>query len=280
MQERSGILKEYENNFKITEPHIRKLYNILKTYAEQLNDGAHVSIYVERENDSYIETTDLEKVLQEENISGKLITNLNMKIICDKKDNSSKNNPMCILGFDQKRQVKITFMTSNENRDWCFLLFDELDGQVQRILLQKPIKKNIISFMNTIAALSMLIIPFIVIFLYSNNWKTGRAAADNITTKSIDQKLNYLIEKSFVNLESLIPILFFLFCSLVAFFLILEFKPISKLLNLGQVSVFYWGDITESYDKRLAKLSRFKWGIIIAFIVSLAATFVGSLFIK
>ena len=54
--------------------------------------------------------------------------------------------------------------------------------------------------------------------------------------------------------------------------LVVEMKPISKILNWLDRSVFYWKDQQQAFDAYSSTITKVKWGIVIAFFVSLAAS--------
>lgn len=69
MEERAGNYRDYPNNFYLAETNIRKIHAVMEEYANKLEAGAYVSIYLARENDSFFETKDLEKIFNDENTS-------------------------------------------------------------------------------------------------------------------------------------------------------------------------------------------------------------------
>ncbi len=278
MKDSAGIYKHYDNNFKLTEAHVRKIYSIMSDFASKSNNDAYVSIYVDRENNSYIETKDFEKVLTEENICGKAITTFSMEIIEKNLDGEyNKKDSKAAIGFMKDKETKIKFGASYDDRDWCFLLADELDSQIQRVVKKKPLSDRATRLLNLILAISILVVPLAWLAFFNDTTSTQTIELEELLRYSIDEKLNYLIEARYntdgFNLIGFISSFTLLF---VAFFYVLEFRPLEKLQKISNTSVFYWGDVIATHDAFTQKVSKIKWGIVIAFLVSLTATIIGA----
>lgn len=277
MEEKAGNYKEYPNHFQLTETHLRKIHSVLEEYAAKIDTEAFVSIYIARENDSFFETRNLETIFTDENTSGKSIKTLTMEIIVapeDGKESSEKERSKSYIAFTKDKDTRIRFWTSYKERDWCFLLLDELDTQVQRIIKNKPtsiIKAKVIDL-----AVALLLLS---IFMGVVVWNSVDSQLDlqSIMTYSMEEKIDFLVEQQ-VEKNNIKSIWFIpgLALMMLIFLFVLEFKPITKLVKASNTSVFYWGDMVAVYDSYIQKLTRIKWSVIVAFVVSLAATLVGS----
>lgn len=158
-----------------------------------------MSIYISRENDSFFETTNIEKIFSEENTSGKEIKSLSLDIVTKNEEvNSSKKKEKAIIAFNgsSEKDVKINIITTYKSRDWCLLLIDELDGQVKRILKGKAVsltKAKILDFIFALALFSVLLIGIA--------WDANKPQIDTaqILSKSLEEKINFLVEQSTSN---------------------------------------------------------------------------------
>lgn len=236
-----------------------------------------MSIYISRENDSFFETTNIEKIFSEENTSGKEIKSLSLDIVTKNEEvNSSKKKEKAIIAFNgsSEKDVKINIITTYKSRDWCLLLIDELDGQVKRILKGKAVsltKAKILDFIFALALFSVLLIGIA--------WDANKPQIDTaqILSKSLEEKINFLVEQSTSNKSNKVlwylPGMTFVMLSLI---LIIELKPITRIVRSSNISAFYWGDATQKYDAYVDKREKIKWGVIIAFVVSVAASVVAA----
>lgn len=282
MEERAGNYKEYIQHFHLGESHLRKIHAVMEEYARKIDHAAYVSIYIERENDSFFETLDLEKILAEENSGTKALKTLSMSIKVpsvanEEKKLSEDSDSKAVIGFTKEKEPKIRCMTAHNSRDWCFLLIDELDTQIQRVAKEKPTSIFKAKAVDLIFALSILTLLVTAIAL---NIDDSPINVKELLKGDITQKINYLVEQS-ANKQKIAYVWFLpgMAGSMLFFLFALEFKPITKLVKISNMSVFYWGDMISVYDSYLQKKIRIKWGVIIAFAVSLAATLIGALLV-
>lgn len=283
MEERAGSYKEYKNYFNLGEANLRKIHSILIDYASKLSPDAYVLIYIVRENDSFYETKDLERILSDENTSGKAIKSLSLEIIYNKDSNTDDNQnsadrkkSKALIAFSKDNDSKIRFMASHSSRDWCFLLIDELDSQVQRVIKNKPSRLINIYALDMMVGLFILTIIMSGVIFYNPEKQVN---VELLKASDIEQKLNFLIEKVANQHNTTMFIMPYFFIGMITFVFFLEFKPIKRLMKSMDISTFYWGDMMQIYDAYLHRRSQIKWGVIIAFIVSLAASFVASWFL-
>ena len=272
MEEEAGNYKEYKNNFCLSETHLRKIYSVMEEYAAKIEDETNISIYITRENDSFYKTQDIEKILIDENISGKSIESLKIEITVVNEDSQSENEQKkAVIIFSKKKDmdIGIRIQTSYKERDWCFLLVDELDTQVQRL-----INKESTSLMKArLFDLVLAIITFTVL-VSGSLWyiNSSKIEIPNVLTKSLEEKVNFLVQQEVAQNSDVYIVMPMFLLSLIIFLFLIEFKIITKLIMASNISVFYWGDFIQIHDDFTQKILRIKWGIGIGFIVSLAAS--------
>jgi hypothetical protein len=280
-EERAGSYKEYPNHFKLSESNVRKIHSVLEEYAAKTEPPSKVVIYIDRDDNSYFETGDLEKVLLDENTTGKPIETLSMTITAnlasaDLGEPESKRRK-AFIGFTGKNNPKIRILTTYKSRDWCYLLIDELDTQVQRTLNKTPFPWLQSRFLDLFTAA-------IVVFAFAlaATWFSIAAAPDisKLLALSTDEKLNYLVKQAVNrNLAQNLTVIPAFAIGIVFLFFFIEFRPASKLVEAFNSSVFYWGDMVAAYDARKQTQSRIMWGVLVAFLVSIAAAYVSTKFI-
>ncbi|USE70052.1 hypothetical protein CTT31_13360 [Pseudoalteromonas maricaloris] len=263
MEIRAGNHKLYERNFCLSEAHLRKIHSVMEAYSKKLEEPSEILVQIIRKDDSFYETADIETILIDENTEGKSIKSLSMEIASKTTGGNDKTtkreNTKAIVEFDLEGSSYIRIVTSHNSRDWCFLLVDELDTQIQRILKNKS--RSFIPSRILDASFG------IILMIASLFWFALRKQKENIDIEALflkgtEDKINYLVkeiaEKN--NNSSDLFILPIMFTGILVFILLLEFKPLSKLLKLTNLSVFYWGDMISIYDASLQKRSRIKWG--------------------
>lgn len=278
MEVRAGSHKLYERNFKLNEAHLRKIHSVIDVYCKKLEEPSDVIIHIIREDESFYETLDIETILIDENIEGKSIKSLSLEITSktdEGNDKSSKRkNTKAIVEFDLDDNASIRVITSHNSRDWCFLLVDELDTQIQRIIKNKS-RSFVPSHLIDPLFGFILVAAGLVWFAFQK--QKEKVDIEALMLKGMEDKINYLVintaEFNNSNTYMFLPVFF---AALLFVILLVSYKPFSKLLKLTNQSVFYWGDMISLYDATLQKESRIKWGIIVGFVVSLSASFVGS----
>lgn len=95
--------------------------------------------------------------------------------------------------------------------------------------------------------------------------------SDQITQMSQDQRqietLKLLVSRKLVD-YAMTPVLPLAIALLM---IVIEYRPLAKLVLYLTESAFYWGDAVPHFDRRDRLGNNIKWGIIIAFIISVIA---------
>jgi hypothetical protein len=280
---RAGIAKDFENSFFLDEPKLRKLASILETYGAKLNPPASLLYSVSRRDDSFYETSDVDVVLADDNTPGKQIQTLSVMLLPPDVDDT----PYALMGrrtvakvqLGEEAELKglfgprgeVTFSVSDRDRDWCFLLADELETQIGRIVTGTSARVPL-------RALD-LVIPLLLsaaVFLWAFQplfRGPTLLTPDQIATMTLDQRTAKILEM--VNRQSSFTGWRFvaLFAALIGSTVVLELRVFSRVWRRLRGSVFYCGDMVPLRDKSEKRWYNFKWGVLIAFVVSLFASF-------
>lgn len=234
-----------------------------------------MSFYVKREDNSFYDTKIIEDVLKDDNIPGKAIKTLIISLMKEHPDKESQafdseDKTIVYVGFTQDRDVKVSLGVEEKKRDWCFLLADDLDTQVQRTL-----KKRSVPFFSsrTFETMVFFIIGAFLMLLLSFAYtsKSLDITMESIQTMTIELKIQKILEilsKQEARVNWFLPSIMFTW---VLIFALIEIRPISRIIEKLNCSVFYWGDMKTIYDNFINKVKRFKWGIVIALIISILA---------
>jgi hypothetical protein len=269
----SGISKEHDQGFILDEGKLRKIVEIIDQHSAKKPKKPTTEFTVYRQDDSFYMTSSVDAVLVDDNAPGKKILALVIDLIGDPDTKPQSKEPprLCRLRFRTHRQPNVDFVISDPDRDWCFLLAEDLGNQLQRILRPKKfpwLRRNPIVL--EMGVLFILIAITLAIMGYHALQGTPGLSDAQIARLTIDEKITKLLIINRYGGQGLIGMA--IGSALMIFVLIaVEWRPITKLLNWFDRSFFYWGDEKQSFDRYTDRITRVKWGVIIAFLVSLAA---------
>lgn len=256
-KESSGYIKSYQNSFRIGMKNIEKISAILEKNISLIEEPSQIRFYIEREDNSFFETNEIEKILYNENTKGRLINKLSISL--RKIDSSSEKGSMfAAIIFDKKKDEKISIVASNESDEWCKLIFDELDIQAKRIFKNRFILDSSIKYID----LAIGIIGMFTIFSFRLNKIDGMPIDDlnHLLQSGVEEKINYLVEKHAIIDTSFSSHYYFIWIFAVLFmFSFVIFEPTKKILKRLNISAFYWGDMEEIYDKEEKNKEQIKW---------------------
>lgn len=218
-----------------------------KDYAEPTN-----LIYeINREDDRFYETDDLDDVLSDPNVANSKVSILYIQLRKEAKKEGSKSDDDIICQIKFQREFETTFFRRDVDfkiisgdRTWSLTLADELEPQINRVFKAKGIPKWIFS---------LFVFPLF---------------------------LCYLIIIKATKMEYATPI----------FLLVLSFGVIPILISdklrkfsviyLGPESGFLWGDEVIEYKRREQIRKNIFWVVIIGFIISFSVSGLWYLFGK
>ena len=279
MAQKAGLLKEYQQNFVLDEGKIRKLAAAFEQFASKLPPAHYVRYYVELNNNSFYETKDLEEVLADPNSAGRAIQALGITI---EKQESTEGDDQeadatASLGFRCDKTDRVKWGVSYTDRDWCFLLADELDAQVKRSLRKRPFWLVARRYIDMILLFLVFAIASAALASALSSMPpefTSAQIAAMSQQERLAAVLALLVRTRSVSAFWTLPITFVM---VAIFILVTEFRPIGRLLEGLDRSVFYWGDAIKEWDAFTNRISLVKWGIIIAFVVSLLASLIAGI---
>jgi len=282
MSEQAGITKRFTKNFLLDETKFRKICDVIRKHSEKLEEETYLGFFVRREDDSYYDTKNIEEVLKDDNIPGKAIQRVSISLMKKRPDKdkptfNSEDKPIVFVAFIQDVEEKVTVGVEEKERDWCFLLSDDLTIQVQRTF-----KKRIFPFF-TSKIFEIFVFTALGggLIMWSSYFLTRvypDIPLDSIHSMTTEMQIKKILE---LHIEQNIKspwIIFAIMFSWILVFALIEIRPISRIIKKLNRSVFYWGDMKTIHDNFMAKVRRFKWGIGIAFIISTLAALIINLF--
>lgn len=253
----SGIFKRYNKKFLLDEDGLRRIEAVLISSAEKTDKDLHVIYRVEREDHRFYETSDIEVVLNDANISEKKVNILRVEL--REKLNDSDQTPEMVAGvwFDSeiepsfyKRDVMLK--VSSNDRTWALMLADEIEPQVSRLLRIKG--KNHLLYVITLCVFSICTFKLSE-FFSGDSFELMKGIKDSFFFTAMAASLTFLLSK-----VTVFP------------------KWINDIYNNN--SVFLWGEEEQEYKNRLRIKRNLHWTVFIGSLVSIGAGFALELFQK
>lgn len=286
MADRAGIRKEYDKkHFMIDEVKLRKVCDVLHEHAKRLEEKTHLSFYVEREDDSYYETRTIEEVLADDNVPAKAIRTVTIELQRtnppekEKLKPEGEPKPLAYIALYRLRDLKVVFFVAGDKRDWTFLLADELDTQIQRFLTPNNLRWFTSRFADLVILFFLGSIA-LTWLLWLSKSVPPELTSKQISSMSVDvatRKILEVVSKNTRSLDYAAPISMLFMAFMIA---IIEIRPVSRLLSKMSRSVFYWGDMIAIQDRFRTRMTQLKYGVGVAFIISVLGSIIATVLIK
>ncbi|MGB2578708.1 hypothetical protein AAIR98_000627 [Elusimicrobium simillimum] len=268
---KAGFSKEYPQNFFLNEQKLRKIIDVITDHTKKLNTPFRIQYKVFRDNDSFYESESLDELLSDDNTLSKKIRKISIYLYITEPKKEEKNETNILaLSFGKRREIPILLDVEYSNKQWCFILLDDLDTQIKRTL------KNSFHFSGTIFGaidvLAFFLLTALIIALAISNAMIS--IPENIFNLPLEDKIDYLIRatapfkptnKFSIFAGTLLGIIPFSF---------LVFSPISKGLKFFSSSTFYWGDERVYFDKKQKIINYIFFGVILTIIIGIITTFI------
>lgn len=245
--------------------------------------------YVQREDNSFYETHNIDDVLLDDNSAGKAIRVVSVELnkissagADQKKVVEDKENSLAYIGFSSKRKdYNIVFFITAEDRDWSYLLADELDTQIKRTLKKKPWT---IVDPKTIDAVLFLSIFFLAmhflprVFTHSPSIQLSNQQISTMGQADAARAALMVLMDKHNNSDSG----YMLFVVIIIGIIVAADKlpTPSSIIHKCNRPVFSWGDAAAAHERFERRINQIKWVVIIGFAVSLLATLVGAIILK
>lgn len=212
MTSSAGIFKEHKLNFLLDEGKLRKIVEVMEKYRDKKEDEPRLKFSVFRSDDSWYETSEVDDVLADDNTQGKKIDNLMLDLIIARENESIAKNsdPLCRVRFRSRMDIKVDFAINDSDRDWCFLLAEDIETQIQRTLRPRRfrwLREN--PYIDMSVLLLLISIPTLVLglLLFARGPSISQ---DEIAKLTTDEKLSMLLTRSRSDPGTLIiPSIFF-----------------------------------------------------------------------
>lgn len=142
LQLRSGITRGFEADFVLDENGLRRVVGVLEAKSKELPYPTAVVFTVQRDDDRFYETIDIEDVLADPNTQDHTIRMLRIEL--RNSDPNRKSEPwdrgwIVLVRFGARLPERATIAVNSEDKGWALLLADELEPQVQRVMSARAI---------------------------------------------------------------------------------------------------------------------------------------------
>lgn len=285
MKSRAGLIREYEDyEFVLQETNLRKMVEVLTTYGKKLHENPYVEFLVEQEDDTFFETQDIETILGYDNAIGRSITHLSFQLRhpIDPETHPKKESykSLATLLFSVDKEPRVRFSVSGDSREWCVIVADEVAMQISRCVRKRWLRLKANASMDLALLITMFGLITVGLIVYFSS-QPPSLTDDQISAMTMAEQLEILLKRSVSN-EKLttvwtVPMGIFLMSVVAA---LVDKRPLSLLLRKINRSVFLWGDMIPVYRQYEAALSRWKWGVGVAFLISVIASVVSTLLIR
>ena len=266
----SGISKRYYKAFILEEDSLRRIHGLLEKAAKELPDPSTVVFHVEREDDRYYQTTNIDDVTADPNIMGKrtMLTSIELRSTHQTQAQLSPGEPewivMVVFSLEERsgsmfsRGDRVIMRISSENKNWALLLSDELEPQIQRTFKVKQTPRWL---------LWLFALPFIVMAIKLSYLSLPLLQ----TTTEASLLMGFIGIVSGISAGVITGSVFAL--------IYLRIGGMHKrfVRVFGPESAFLWGEEIESYQDREKLRQNILWGIIVAFVISLASSVIFAL---
>ena len=255
----SGLSKQYKRSFILDEDALRRFHAVLDKSSKDLSFPTRIVFRVEREDDRYYETTEVDDVLSDPNILGKRVNVLSIELrpeIADKKTNVTHVIWQVMVLYSLREKDRpfpnpdlVHIRIATQDRNWARLVADELESQVQRTFKAKATPRWLLAL--------CLLVVLVVVCCWSFSL-TPPAARGALIPRAAE-------------LAGLVGIL----SGIIAMFGYMSFRlshgPTWFLRAFGPESAFLWGEESQSYPNRGQTRRNIQWCVLVAFLVSVIA---------
>lgn len=255
---------KFKKGFLLDEEKLRKIHDII---SKRIEDN-EIKYSVFREDSFSFDTKNLEDIINEENLKGSTINELQINL--DKKGTLDLS-----LDFDE---FGTSLAIIGENRDVVFLLSSELKDYISNEVCTKRIVESDDIQLSILAVGMLLFGTIILVFakLMINSSIDNQLIKDTLSGNDTNEKINLLIQDRFrknmiaghnkLNILALIAtspmlLMFFLFTN----------KFTRPFVYLFPANLFLFGKEIERYNRRLGTVSKVFWVVFVGLIISIVA---------
>lgn len=254
---------EFRRSFFLSEESLIRIDDIVRRRVLSAIPDGRVTYSVYRKDDMFLEYSTVADVVSEENSARNFIKELVVRV--------NHDDLKFELQFAKKGLGPILRMEATD-RDLAFLL----SSDVKEYLRSEVLRFYRISFDEILVSVSFTMVFTVVAFaaLIGSDASFSKQSPDMlaaIKSNDLSEKIDYLISRSSSRRERIGPLLAVLIASSVGIGLALYG---SLQWARKYQDVFYWGKEVTRYDRYKAVKDKLFWGVGIALVVGVLATFI------
>lgn len=260
----TSIKRAYSHRFFLDEGHLRQIVSILADFGKKKDYDCEIVFVLNLSDATELEVKSVDQVLTSTNVVGKELIRLQAFL---KNASKSYYDPLCKLEFNKRTYYNpsIEYSIKDSDKDWAFLLAEELKAHVGRSSLAETPWVRRLSKLGGIADIVLfLVVIFVLGFIANRIYPFLHIRLGDLTLLHI-----------FLGVPAIV-VLGFICYGLIDFLDVLG--RIAKLISIK--SVFYWGDEVDLYESRRGYQTNLRWVVLIGFLVSLTAGIVTALILN
>ena len=225
---------------------------------------------------------DVEEVLQDDNVPGRGIEKLTISVVTSDTAEQethprwSDRNVIAQAVFSRSPKAEdgctVALELAESDRDWCLLLADELDTQINRLFSGWPFTRRTGKTADVVVAgafAGLMLALFMWLRQAAGDSKALPVAEVNrINVKECVARLLRDEADSTAFLPYFRPLSLAMLAALVT----MSLRPFSRLMDKAARGVFYWGDMMAVHNRAQKLRSNWTWGIGVALVVSVVAS--------
>lgn len=272
MCDSAGEFRSYQDGFILDGSKLTRIVEIIAEFGKRVHPGSYLLFRVEKAGRRFYTTKDLSIVLKDDNSVHDGISSLTARLCMPETSGTDEPQTIATVSFRKGVSTPIEITVEGRNREWCALLISELDQQMTRVRQKRTFRALTLRAADSLAAFSAGG-AFLVTFLLTTGWTLRLASGAADMTGGLGAR--ELLSLAVVHSSPL-----WIWGGVMTCFALLfatnEYRPVSRFAGSVDQSVFHWGDGVEAYRRSRAWQSAVLWSVLVAFVVSLAASAVAT----
>ena len=191
MEVGAGVHRNWENPFCLEEGKLRKIVEVLREHGEK-KAIPEISYRVDRADQSYYEPPDVDQIFMDDNIPGREIRSISISLTLKNESHGEQDAGFvpyyagghASVTFQASETPRVQLSVSHSDRDWCFLLADELDAQIGRVVRKRTVLDRI---PKREADFVLLFVVFLLIFGFFG-WRASLSQYPNLESIKLDSR--------------------------------------------------------------------------------------------
>jgi len=254
---------QFTRGFLLKEEDLTKLLDFIKVRAREVDASENLRVKVYRLDSLVYEAPDLVALREEENAIRNRISRIQVVL--------NHESLKVDLDFDEEDNPSIKI--ESDDRDRAFLLYSELKEYLNTevLVFRGAVKRSGRFLWMVLPMMTVFAVSFVILALLQSPEKISSVSMKELLAgDDLSAKLNYLISKESSKSGERSMILWLPVTMILAFLV----EPCVRWTQNHWYprNVFYFGKEKQRYEQLLARRSKWTWGVVVAFVVSVFAS--------